>query len=296
MRYDDLRAFHHVAIQGSFTGAARVLRRPKSSVSAAVARLEATLGLRLLERTTRRIRLTEAGGELHHQCAEHVDALNEVLLSIQSRSRGISGTLRLAAPYEFGAHHLAATAARLMSLHPELQIVLDVEHRPVDLFDRNYDIVFSMTDRELSASSVVAKRVFTLERGVFAAPSLLRGGAAPCSPDALAGLPLLCGVNEEHWSFIAPEPEAERIRMKIAAPRLVSPNAGVRKLAALAGVGVVRITKTFCASELKSGELIQLLADHTCQPLTVYALMPARRLTLPRVRLFLNTLAAIESA
>ncbi|HNP35249.1 MAG TPA: LysR family transcriptional regulator [Woeseiaceae bacterium] len=292
MRFDDLNVFHHVVTHGTFTAAAKALGRPKSSVSAAVARLEAFLGLRLLERTTRRIRLTEAGTHLHDESAEHVDVLHDILVSVQSQSRAISGTLRLAAPYEFGAHHLAEVSARLMAEHPALRIVLDVDHRPVDLFERNYDIVFSMTDLDLSDSSIVGKRVFSLHRGVFASPKLLQQYGEPATPDDLSRMPLLCGINEKSWKFIDPETDESWFEMDVDQPRLVSSNASVRKLAMLNGLGVARLTSTFCEKERMDGQLKPLLPGYVCQPLTVYALMPARRLTLPKVRLFLDTLVS----
>jgi DNA-binding transcriptional LysR family regulator len=296
MNYDDLSIFHHVAKHGTFTAAARALRRPKSSVSAAVSRLEAHLGLRLFERTTRRVRLTRGGAALQERSAEHLEALQEIMLSSQSQNRTVSGTLKLAAPYEFGAHHLASISAALMSKFEDLQIFLDVEHHTIDLIENDYDIVFSMTDRTLEDSSIVAKRVFILERGLFAAPSLVEEYKMPTHPEDLKDMPLLCGIDDVFWKFVSPPPKRNALGVNIVNPRMISPNAGVRKQAALLGVGIARVTTTYCAAELETGELVQLLPDYECQPLKVYALMPTRRITLPKVRIFLNALANNERA
>ncbi|WP_322867460.1 LysR family transcriptional regulator [Aquicoccus sp. G2-2] len=290
MSLDDMNVFYYVAKHGSFTSAARALGRPKSSVSIAVSRLEARLGLRLLERTTRRIRVTEVGMNLVEECAQHLVALEAVTETIQSQRRTVSGTLRLAAPYEFGAHHLARVAAGLMSKHEGLNVVLDVQHHTLDIFERDFDIVFSMTDSELPNSSAISKRVFTLKRGLFASPELLERHSVLKKPSDLCGMPLLCGADDILWRFYDRSVDRNPIDISIAKPRMISANAGVRKIAALQGTGVARITTTYCADEVRSGELIPLLPDFECQALKVYALMPARRLMLPKVRAFLDSL------
>lgn len=294
MSYDDLNIFRQVAADGSFTKAAASLGRPKSSISTAVSRLEAHLGLRLLERSTRRVRLTDAGSTLYNDSGEHIDALHDLMLSTQSQGRSISGILRLAAPYEFGAHHLSSIASQLMKQHKGLRVVLDVKYGAVDLYETNYDVVFSMTDRDLPDSSTVMKRVIELNRGVFASPDLLQKHGEPTTPDDLSKLPLLCSDGEEFWRFSSTEGKHNTIDVKVDQKRLVSANADFRKRAALEGVGVFRVAQTFCQIEIKAGQLKRLLPNYECQPLKIFALMPARRLTLPRVRLFLNALGSIR--
>lgn len=296
MSFDDLNIFRQVAADGSFTKAAGNLGRPKSSISTAVSRLEAHLGLRLLERSTRRIRLTDAGVHLYNDSGEHLDALQELMLSAQTQGRSISGTLRLAAPYEFGAHHLSSVAAHLMAKYPELRIVLDIKYGFVDLFDTNYDIVFSMTDREIPNSTIVVKRVFELDRWIFASQKFLRHHAEPRTPEELTGLPLLCGADEKTWRFTPANGEGEPLDIDVGQPRLISANAGFRKSAAVDGVGILRVTSTFCKNEVDAGLLKRILPDFACQPLKVFALMPTRRLTLPRVRLFLDKFVSYKYA
>lgn len=262
----------------------------------AVSRLEAYLGLRLLERTTRRIRLTDAGMNLYNDSAEHLDALRDLILSTQTQSRSISGTLRLAAPYEFGAHHLSSIAARLMAEHIDLRIILDVKYGPADFFGTNYDIMFSLIDQELPDSSIVMKKVFELHRGIFASPELLRQYTNPLKPEDLVELPLLCAADERTWQFNSANGDGEPINIDVGQPRLNSSNADFRKRAALEGVGVIRVTSSFCQNEVENGSLKRLLPDYECQPLKVIALMPTRRLTLPKVRLFLDTLASDKNA
>lgn len=293
MNWDDVDVFCHVVTYGSFTAAAQAMNRPKSSVSASVMRLEAALSTRLLERTTRRVRMTEAGESLYHNASPLLERLGQAASQAQEQGGSISGVLRIAAPYEFGAHHLGTVSCRLMARYPDLRVVIDVVHASVDLFERQYDIVFSMIDRDLASSSVMATRVFSPARGLFAAPALLDGRAPLERPEDLIELPLLAGPSDTEWEFT--DAEGRQTSVPIAAPRLRSSNAGIRKQAALARLGVARITATFCEQEVRAGQLVRLLSKYTCAPLRVYALLPARRLMPAKVRLFLDVLAAMQT-
>lgn len=292
MNWDDFDIFCHVIDQGGFTAAARALDRPKSSVSAAVARLEASLNARLLERTTRRLRLTEAGESIYREMSPAFSHLRDVVGETIAKGMSVSGTLRIAAPYEFGAHHLGAVACAMLADYPNLEIDIDVEYAPVNLFDQRYDLVFMMVERELPLSSAIARRMFSLERGLYAAPAFLADHPEPRTPADLGALPLLAASSDTAWGFT--EADGTVTSIPIAAPRLRSSNAGVRLQAALAGLGIARITATYCEPDVQAGRLKRLLTDIECAPLRVYALLPARRLMPAKVRVFLDTLEAMS--
>src|SRR5215218_2742981 len=179
MNWDDFDAFCQVVDHGGFTAAARALDRPKSSLSASVSRLETELGTRLLERTTRQLRLTEAGESLYRDISKPFAQLRERAVEALAQGATVQGTLRIAAPYEFGAHHLASVACRVMQDHPQLKVNLDVEHTRIGLFERHYDIVFSAIEPTGAPATVVTRRVYSLERGLFAAPALFAGLGSP---------------------------------------------------------------------------------------------------------------------
>ena len=288
MNWDDFDAFCQVVDHGGFTAAARALERPKSSLSASVARLEELLGTRLLERTTRQLRLTDAGESLYRDVSKPLSQLRELAVDAIAKGAQVQGTLRIAAPYEFGAHHLASVACRIMAAHPQLKIHLDVEHARVALFERHCDIVFSAIEHSFAPSSVVTRRVYSLERGLFAAPALLASGPALAVPDDLHLLPLLAGADDTVWDFTGPDGAAAAVEVRN--PRLRSGNAGVRLEAAIAGIGVARITATFCAPAVAQGRLVRLLPQWQCAPLRIYALLPGRRLIPAKVRVFLEGL------
>jgi DNA-binding transcriptional LysR family regulator len=293
MNWDDFDAFCQVVEHGGFTAAARALDRPKSSLSASVARLEEQLGTRLLERTTRSLRMTEAGESLYRDISKPFSQLRELAVDAIAKGTRVQGTLRIAAPYEFGAHHLAHVACRIMLAHPQLKVHIDVEHAQVPLFERQYDIVFSAIEQGPAPSSVVTRRVFTLERGLFAAPSLLDRFPCVTSPEDLDALPLLAGADDVEWEFTGADRAAAKVEVRN--PRLRSGNAGVRQQAALAGLGVARITATFCAPAVAQGKLVNLLPGWRCAPLHVHALLPGRRLMPAKVREFMDALEALPT-
>jgi DNA-binding transcriptional LysR family regulator len=290
MNWDDVEAFCQVVEHGGFTAAARALDRPKSSLSVSVARLEEQLGNRLLERTTRSLRLTDAGESLYREVSGPLAQLRDVAADALAKGERVQGTLRIAAPYEFGAHHLATVACTVMAQHPQLRIHMDVEHARVALFERNYDIVFSAIEHALAPSTVVVRRVYSLSRGLVAAPGLIAQFPEPASPDDLSALPLLAGADDTLWEFTAPDGSTSRVEVRN--PRMRSGNASVRLEAALAGLGVARITSTFCADAVKRGRLVPLLAGHVCAPLKIYAMLPGRKLVPAKVRAFLDALEA----
>jgi DNA-binding transcriptional LysR family regulator len=288
MNWDDFDAFCQVVDHGGFTAAARALDRPKSSLSAAVARLEEALATRQLERTTRRLRLTDAGEALYRDVSRPIAQLRELAVDALAKGSQVHGTLRIAAPYEFGAHHLASVACAVMAAHPQLRVHLDVEHARVALFERPYDIVFSAIEPSFAPATVTAKRVYSLARGVFASPALLRDHPPIETPDDLRALQLLAGGEDQAWAFTGSGEEAFEIDVRN--PRLRSGNAEVRLQAAIAGIGVARITATFCESAVAQGHLVRLLPHHVCEPLRIYALLPGRRLMPAKVRVFLDAL------
>jgi len=293
MNWDDFDAFCQVVEHGGFTAAARALDRPKSSLSASVTRLEEQLGTRLLERTTRSLRLTEAGEALYRDISKPFSQLREVAVDAVAKGTQVQGTLRIAAPYEFGAHHLAEVACKIMATHPKLKVHIDVEHSRVALFERHYDIVFSAIEHTFAPSSIVTRRVFSLERGLFASPQLLAQHPELATPEDLHALPLLAGGDDTDWGFTAANGTA--LKLEVRNPRMRSGNAEVRLEAALAGLGVARITATFCAPAVQQGRLVQLLPEWRCAPLRIYALLPGRRLIPAKVRAFMDALEALPT-
>ncbi|OKO81083.1 hypothetical protein AC630_14805 [Bradyrhizobium sp. AS23.2] len=288
MDWRDWELFCEVVDRGGFSAAARALDHPKSSLSAAVQRLEGSLGVRLIERTTRHVRLTDAGNTIYQRARPLFLALHETRDQALSLSGVIAGTLRIKSPYEFGAHHAGPVACELMSRYPDLRIRIDVEHDLVHPVAENYDIVLAMVEAPLTSAGIVIKKVYSLERGLFAAPSLLQEHGEPRTIEELRRLPLITGPSDTPWALTTPHGETEHIELD--SPRLTSSNANIRLQAALAGHGVLRVTASYTQGAVKNGSLCRLLSDHACEPLTVHALLPARQFVPSKVRCFLDAL------
>jgi DNA-binding transcriptional LysR family regulator len=288
MDWRDWELFCEVVQHGGFSAAARVLGHPKSSLSAAVQRLEGQLGLRLIERTTRHLRLTDAGDTIYRRVQPLFISLHETKTEALAMSSVVAGTLRIKSPYEFGAHHAGPVACELMARHPDLTIRIDVEHEIVNPVAENYDIVFAMLEAPLPSAGIVIRRVFSLERGLFASPALLERYGEPRSLEDVVRLPLLAGPGDVAWAMTPPGGKTEHL--PIGKAKLVSSNAHIRLQAALAGHGVLRVTASFTRAAVEAGTLKRLLPDHLCEPLSVHALLPARQFVPAKVRSFLDAL------
>jgi DNA-binding transcriptional LysR family regulator len=290
MDWRDWELFCEVVQHGGFSAAARVLGHPKSSLSAAVQRLENNLGLRLIERTTRHLRLTDAGETIYQRVKPLFVALHDSHGEAMAMSSAIAGTLRIKSPYEFGANHAGPVACELMGRYPDLVIRIDVEHEFVSPVAENYDIVFAMLEAPLPSTGIVIRRVSSLERGLFAAPALLERFGEPRTLEDLARFPLLIGPSDTPWALTTPAAVSEHLA--VANARLVSSNADIRLQAALAGHGVLRVTASYTKAAVAAGLLRRLLPDHVCEPLNVHALLPARQFVPAKVRCFLDSLEA----
>src|SRR6185503_11466815 len=290
MEWRDWELFCEVVEHGGFSAAARALGHPKSSLSAAVQRLEGQLGLRLIERTTRHLRLTDAGEKIYRRVQPLFIALHETRSEALAMSSAVSGTLRIKSPYEFGAHHAGPVACELMGRYPDLVIRIDVEHEIVNPVAENYDIVFAMLEAPLPSTGIVIKRVSSLERGLYAAPALLQKFGEPRTLEDLARLPMLTGPHDAPWAVTTPAGVTEHLAVQKV--RLVRPNAEIRLQAALAGLGVLRVTASFTKAAEEAGSLRRVLTDHVCEPLNIHALLPARQFVPAKVRCFLDALDA----
>ncbi len=282
-----LQAFVLVAEHGSFKRAAEESFRSQSAVSAQVKELEAQLGVALFERTTRRVRVTQRGQQLYDRVSPLFGALREISAEAASVSDEVSGTIRIATPYEVGSQHLSPTLNRLLKQHPSLRVQLDVSWDQPDLIRHGYDLAFVMTDTGLHDSSFASKRVVLIERAFYAAPSLIRERGLPRSPQDLVGWPTVGNLDDTHWEFL--RDHVETFSMDVQ-PRICTHNAEVRLKAAVDGLGITRLSPRFVHEQLVQGQLVRVLPGYSSSPLKVYVLMPARKLMPASVRAFLNAL------
>ncbi|WP_159875384.1 LysR family transcriptional regulator [Aquitalea denitrificans] len=285
--WNDWHLFGCVAQLGSFSRAAERLQLPKSTVSTAISRLEQRLGLRLLERSTRRLRLTEAGFQLLTEIGPLFSRLEDIADHLQGHAEApLSGTLRIASPYEFASLHLSPVLCDIMQAHPALHIEVDVVSSLIDPLSSGYDLSFVMTSQPLPDSGQLGKRLYTLQQGLFAAPALLQQRGRPQHPAELADWPLLGAATALPWQFR----HADGRHYQLTQPLLLqSANAGLRLQAAIAGRGICLVSRNFAAAQAAM-LLEQILPDWQLPPLKAYALIPNRSLLPTKTRLLLDGL------
>lgn len=288
MHLDDLKVFFAVAERLSFTQAAEALNLPKANVSRAVARLEHMLGTRLLERSTRRLRLTEIGARLVAQGAPLTDRLEDLLLQAAEHDDRPRGTLRIAAPYELGIFRLGDVLTELLLAYPTLEAEVDLTSASPDPRDQHYDIVFRLQGSGLPDSGQVARRIYSVARGLYASPALIRRMGMPQTPDDLAGWPAIISPDDPEWPLSAPDGTQYMLR---PAGRLRAPNVGMRLHGTIAGLGMSLLSTHFCQAALHNGDIVPLLPAYRVAPTRVYALLPGRHLKPARVRAFLDLLS-----
>lgn len=292
-RPSDLVDLCLVVEHGGIGAAARAVDRPKSSLSLAIRRLEEDLSVRLVDRTKRRFHLTDRGRVFYENIGPLLTQLDHVMSEFRNSSGCIVGPLRIAAPYEFGAHHLAGVVKTLISRNPQLSITLDVQYAPVkELFGKGYDVVFIMANGNLTDSGVVSCRVFMLERGLFASPAFLDRYPPIRVPEDLSGIPLIASSQDQQWQFV--DRNDQIVDVPISGLHLCSSNAHVRRQAALDGFGVTRMVATFCGEAVRSGRLTRILPEFQCAPLCVYGVINERRLMPAAVKALFDELERVS--
>lgn len=282
-------AFTAVADAGSFSAAARALGLSKSAVSKQVARLEDRLRVRLVNRTTRRLALTEEGRAFAERCRRILAEIEEAELAVRRLQSTPRGTLRVNAPMSFGVAHFAPLLPAFLERYPEVAVELVLNDRVVDLVEEGFDLAVRIV--RLADSSLIARRLAPFRRVVCAAPEYWRRRGRPRRPADLAGheclrYSYLSTVDE--WPFIGPQ-GAERVRVR---GRLSVNNGDALRIAAVAGLGVCLAPTFIVGEEIAAGRLEVVLADYEERDLAIYAVYPSPRHLSAKVRAFVDFLAA----
>lgn len=275
---DDMLLFATVVREGSFTRAARQLGITKQTASERVAKLEQQLGVRLLERTTRHLRLTDVGAPYFQRCAAIAAQIEEAEGELQQRQAEPVGLLRVSAPVLFGRRFLAPVIVALMARYPRIRVEVVLSDRRVNLVDEGVDVAIrigALDDSSLAARKLSDGRVYYV-----ASPGYVR--RAGLSPDLREARCI--GMRPfETWSV-------GRERFKIA-PVLVVNDLEIGCEAAIAGVGVARLPSLVCREALAGGKLRVLYGAEAAMVTPVHAVYPSRQYLPAKVRVFLDALA-----
>ncbi|MGM0785136.1 MAG: LysR family transcriptional regulator [Pseudomonadota bacterium] len=282
-RWDGIEAFVEVVRLGTFAAAARRLQVSNSHVSRQVAQLEQQLGLPLLYRTTRQIRLTDAGESYYARCRTLLDGFRDAESTLQERQNRPHGVLRLSSATTFGERFIAPLVNDFLCLHPQLEMRLHLTNRQVDIIDEGYDIAIRMGT--LQDSSLVARRLGERREFVVAAPDYFSRVSQPHALAELAHHRCLVGTREL-WRF-----DVEGVHRDVRVHGPWQANSGSALLdAALKGLGLAQLPDYYVAPFLARGELLSVLDAFQCRDTGVWAVMPQHRQHAPKVRQFVDFL------
>jgi len=287
---NDLRYFGAVVAHGGFAPAGRALRIPKSKLSRRIAALEARLGARLIERSSRRFRVTEVGAAFHEQCQIAIAAAERAEAIVEASLAEPRGTVRFACPTGLVAI-VAETLPDFLTLYPRGHVQIVAMDRPVDLIGERIDVALRVRTT-LDTDATLTMRTLAISRRILVASPALANQAASGDFSALATLPTLSSSGEEGevvWSLEGPGGEK---RSHAHVPRLSCGDFGAIRRAAMAGLGVALLPDHSCAEELRSGALVRLLPDWAGQEGIVHLVFTTRTGLPPLVRAWIDHLAA----
>ena len=285
-----MRAFAQVAEQRSFTAAAERLGVTRGMTTRYVAQLEDHLGARLLNRTTRRVSLTEAGAAYFERCAQLLLDLEEAEAAASSHVAEARGTLRVTCALAFGVRYVAPLLGRYMQAHPRVVVDLSFNDRTVDIVEEGYDLAIRIG--ALASSSLAARRLAGVRMQVCASPDYWRRRGKPGTPEELAqhdALHYTYSSTSDEWRFNDPGGAPRPVRIR---HRLRTNNGEALLRAAAVGVGVVQLPSFLVHDAISRGELEVALEDYCGPELGIHAVYPARRLLAAKVRGFVDHLAA----
>lgn len=284
---DDREVFFSVVEANGFGAAARRLETTPASVSRRVKALEQRLGVRLLQRTTRKLGMTEAGERYYREGRRLLHELDDLEQALADSARELQGELRIVAPMSFGQRRLAPLVARFAARHDQLRISLILEDRETDLIDEAADLAIRIGYP--ADSSLIARAIAPVPRHACASPDYLERRGCPQSPEDLLLHDCLhynLIPEREEWTFHGEQGE-QTLAIKGS---FCSNNGDVLAEAAMQGLGITLLPNFIVEEGLADGRLVKVLEEYERAPLTLYALYPSRRHLPVKTRSFLEYL------
>lgn len=289
-RFQQLLAFSRVVEAGSFARAADRLDLSVSAVSRHVAELEAHLGVRLLDRTTRRMSLTESGQRFHERCVQLLADLAEAEDAVSESAIVPRGTLRLTAPISFAVGYLAPAITAFQQRHPQVRFDIELSDRAVDLVDERIDLAIRIGD--IGSTALIVRRIGVARMICCAAPDYLRRHAAPRTPADLSAHTCLTyeyAADGNLWRFV--DDRGARHDVKVTGS-VHGNNGAMLGALAVAGAGITLEPDFIVADDVRAGRLVPLLDGYTAQAIGINSAYPSRRHLSAKVRTFIDHLAA----
>lgn len=287
-RFQAIRVFAQVVEQGHLSRAAERLGLSTSAVSRHVADLEAHLGVRLLNRTTRRLSLTEAGQAFYERSVQLLADLEEAEAAVSSGAVTPRGTLRLTCSITFGIRRLAPAIAAFAARHPAVRFEIELSDRQVDIVDEGIDLAVRIGD--VGPQTLIGRRIGSMQLVCCAAPGYLAAHGAPARPAELARhacLTYAYSATGNAWRFVDAKGGEHVVRVQGG---VHANNGRMLTVLAAAGMGVALEPDFIVAPELASGALVAILPGYAPPASGIYAVYPSRRHLSAKVRAFVDFL------
>ncbi|UVH52454.1 LysR family transcriptional regulator [Pseudomonas sp. CBSPBW29] len=271
--FEDMRLFCQVMESGSFTAAAEHLGLSKQFVSRRLIQLEERLGVRLLNRSTRRLDVTPLGQSYYESALRLLSEVEQVEQGISGQNTDPRGTIRLSAPLSFAMAHLGSLLPLFLQRHPHVSVEVDLSDRPVDLISEGYDLVLRIGT--LEDSTLIARRIASVQRVYCASPDYLTRRGTPQTPEDLAEHECLpYGHSRQvQWRFMV---KGKPLVMNVSGRMRVN-NGELLRDSAIAGLGITYLPTFIVAEALKDGRLVTVLEDFAPEALALSAVFPQHR-------------------
>lgn len=273
-KIQEMSSFVAVVDAGSFIGAAQATGMSKAAVSRHVGELEKRLGVRLLQRTTRRLSLTEEGRMFFERARELLESIDEAESQLSSRAGEASGVLRVNAPVTFGAMHLAPLWGPFADAHPKVSLDVTLSDRVVDVIEEGYDLAVRITN--IADSSLVTRKLATTRMVLCASPGYLERRGTPAHPRELSKHVVISYTywsTRDEWHFT----NAAAVASVKVSSRIHTNNGDTCRRAALANHGIILQPDFIVGADLKRGDLVEIMPAWRSTEIGIYAVYPSRK-------------------
>jgi len=288
-RLQSMKVFAKVVDSGGFAAAAASMGLANSVVTRHVADLEHHLGARLLNRTTRRISLTEAGTLYIERCHQILAEIEEADQAVSQTSGTLRGTLKISAPVSFGVRYMAPVVSQFMRKNPEVVLDFTFDDRVVDLTEEGIDLAIRIA--RIPSSSLIARKISTTRIVLCASPRYLEQYGTPQVLEDLSQhrcLQYNQWSTRNEWRLIGPDGREEMVRIKSS---LYSNNGETLRVAAVDGGGIVMMPSFIGGADLCAGRLVPILPQYAAPELGIYVVYSSRRYVSAKLRAFIDMLA-----
>ncbi|MEC6797917.1 LysR family transcriptional regulator [Photobacterium sp. S4TG1] len=287
--FDGIVVFVQVIKSGGFAAAAEALGHSNSYISKEINKLEARLGVRLLNRTTRSVALTPEGEVYYQECSQLIMDAEQALGLMSQNSVNPKGTLKISCPVWLGSQYLQQVFSEFLTLYPEMQLDIDLSDKTVDVVADGYDLAIRASAM-LAESSLICKRLFSCKIHTVASPEYLRHYGMPTHPSELHQHHCLCYSNlkqANRWQYTDAEEKLFNVDVQ---PKLRCNNTPMTVAMAVDGMGICHVPAFYIESQLQRGELTILLPEFDKTLVNVYVVYPSRKHLSAKVRRFIDLL------